>query len=108
MPETMTKAECVGESKARTWCWSLVRGFSGAVTASMVLLLLAVIGAQIYFQVRGYPGIGWGSVVVHAVAALLAVILQRAADERTGVVSALASLGVIAEVAAVLWIFWWA
>lgn len=104
MTETMTKAE----PKAGKRRWSLLRGLSGAVTASMVLLLLIVIGAQIYFQVRGYPGIGWGSVAVHAVAALLAVILQRAADRRTGVVSALASLGVIAEVAAVLWIFWWA
>lgn len=35
-------------------------------------------------------------------------MLQRVADRRGGFTSALASLGVLATVAAVLWIFWWA
>ncbi|AHH94366.1 hypothetical protein BC739_007265 [Kutzneria viridogrisea] len=108
MTETMTRSESADDLGPERPRRSVLRGLSGAVTVCAVLLVLLVLAAQVYFQLRGYPGIGWGSVGVHAVAALLAVMLQRVADRRGGFTSALASLGVLATVAAVLWIFWWA
>jgi hypothetical protein len=86
---------------------SVLRGASGVVAASLVILLLAVIGAQIFFQLQGYPGLGWLAVGGHALAAVIAVLLQRVADRRTGIVSALASLAVILDAALTFWLYWW-
>jgi len=86
---------------------SVLRGASGAVAACVVILLLVVLVSQIFFQLQGYPGLGWLAVGAHAVAAAIAVLLQRAADRRTGVVSALASLAVLLDAALMLWLYWW-
>jgi hypothetical protein len=99
--ETMT--EPVKTTRRR----SLPRGVSGVVAACLVILFLVVLASQIFFQLQGYPGSGWGAVAVHALAAAIAVVLQRVADRRTGAVSALASLAVLADAALTLWLYWW-
>lgn len=86
---------------------SVLRGASGALAACLVILLLFVLAAQIFFELQGYPGLGWGAVAGHALAVGLAVVLQRVADRRTGFVSALASLAVLVVAAAALWLLWW-
>ena len=101
MTDTMTE---LTRKKARR---SVLRGASGVVAASLVILLLVVIGAQIFFQLQGYPGLGWLAVGGHVLAAAIAVLLQRVADRRTGVVSALASLAVILDAAITFWLYWW-
>ncbi|QUQ69031.1 hypothetical protein [Kutzneria sp. CA-103260] len=102
MTKTMTEPE-----PRTTPRRSVLRGASGAVAACVVILLLAVLASQIFFQLQGYPGLGWPAVAGHAVAAVIAVLLQRAADRRAGVVSALACLAVLLDAAATLWLFWW-
>jgi hypothetical protein len=99
--ETMTEPEQVHRRSA-------LRGTSGAVAACVVLLFLAVLASQIFFQLQGYPGSGWGTVAAHALAAAIAVLLQLLADRRRGAVSALASLAVVLDAALTLWLFWWA
>jgi hypothetical protein len=99
--ETMT--EPIKANRRR----SVLRGASGAVAACLVILFLVVLASQIFFQLQGYPGFGWGAVAGHALAAAIAVVLQRVADRRTGGVSALASLAVLVDAAVTLWLFWW-
>jgi hypothetical protein len=86
---------------------SVLRGASGAVAVCVVLLFLLVLSSQIFFQLQGYPGFGWGAVAGHALAAAIAVWLQLVADRRRGGVSALASLAVLIDAAVTLWLFWW-
>jgi len=86
---------------------SALRGASGAVAVCVVLLFLVVLSSQIFFQLQGYPGFGWGAVAAHALAAAIAVLLQVVADRRRGGVSALASLAVVLDAAVTLWLFWW-
>jgi hypothetical protein len=92
---------------AKTHRRSVLRGFSGAVAACVVILFLVVLASQIFFQLQGYPGFGWGAVAAHALAAAIAVLLQVAADRRRGGVSALASLFVVLDAALTLWLYWW-
>lgn len=84
-----------------------LRTLSGAVTAGLVILALAVAGAQYLGSVRGFPGPGVVSVAVHAVGAVLAIVSQRIADHRGRFLSVLGSLGVFVITAAVLWTQWW-
>ncbi|MFI9386160.1 hypothetical protein [Kutzneria sp. NPDC052558] len=102
MTETMTEPE--RKTKPRR---SVLRGASGAVAACVAILLLVVLASQIFFQLQGYPGLGWPAVGAHLLAAAIAVLLQRVADRRTGVVSALASLAVLLTAAATFWLLWW-
>ena len=89
--------------------WGLLS--ESIMTASVleqgVLLFLVVLSSQIFFQLQGYPGFGWGAVAAHALAAVIAVLLQVVADRRRGGVSALASLAVVLDAAVTLWLFWW-
>jgi hypothetical protein len=98
--ETMTEP-------VKTHRRSVLRGASGAVAACVVILFLVVLASQIFFQLQGYPGFGWGAVAVHGLAAAIAVLLQLAADRRRGVVSALAALAVVLDAALTLWLYWW-
>ena len=101
MTDTMTEPEKKAPRR------SVLRGFSGAVAACLVILLLVVLASQIFFQIQGSPGLGWPAVGAHALAAAVAVLLQRAADRRGGGLSALASLAVILDAALTFWLFWW-
>lgn len=101
MAETMTEPEKATPRR------SVLRGASGAVAACLVILLLVVLASQIFFQLQGYPGFGWAAVGGHALAAAIAVLLQRTADRRAGGVSVLASLAVLVDAAVTLWLFWW-
>lgn len=99
--------DTVTEPEKRRTRRSVLRGASGALAAGLVILLLLVLGSQIFFELQGTPGLGWAAVGGHALAAAVAVALQRIADRRTGLVSALVSLLVLADAALTLWLFWW-
>jgi hypothetical protein len=99
--------ETMSEPTRKTAGRGLLRGISGAVTACLVLLLLAVLASQIFFQFQGYPGLGWPTVGGHVLAAVIAVVLQRIADRRRGAASVLASLAVVLDAALTFWLYWW-
>lgn len=101
MTDTMTEPE------KKTIRRSVLRGASGALAACLVILLLVVLASQIFFQLQGSPGLGWLAVAGHALAAAVAVLLQRFADRRGGAISALASLAVLLDAAATFWFYWW-
>lgn len=85
----------------------LLRGSSGIVTAGVVVLAIAVVVTQFLGRSRGFPGPGGLSVTVHIVAAVIAVLAQRVADHRRGVVAALGALAVFVIAGVVLWTQWW-
>jgi hypothetical protein len=84
-----------------------LRGFSGAITAALLLLALFVIAASVIAAQRGYPGPGLLELCGHSVAAVLAVLLQRFADRRRGALAWLSALAVIVVAGATLWLWWW-
>lgn len=55
MTETMTRSESADDLGPERPRRSVLRGLSGAVTVCAVLLVLLVLAAQVYFQLRGYP-----------------------------------------------------
>lgn len=80
-----------------------VRGFTGSLTAGLVLLALAMLAAQLWLS---DPGPGVGVVILHLVGAGAAVALQLIADRSPGRSGTLAMLGVVVAAAAVLWFGW--
>ncbi|MEU5693720.1 hypothetical protein [Actinosynnema sp. NPDC020468] len=86
----------------------LWRGLSGAVTAGLVLLALALIGVQVYAGTHDLPGPGIGVVIAHVVAAAAAVVAQVFADRTRGWAAAGLGLAVLVLAGVTLWIFWWA
>nr|WP_042192260.1 hypothetical protein [Kibdelosporangium sp. MJ126-NF4] len=88
--------------KGRLW-----RELSGALTAGLVLLAIAVLVLQIISWSNGVPGLGAVELVGHIVAAGLAVYAQRVIDRRPGRPALIAGLGMAVIVTAVLVLFWW-
>ena len=86
---------------------SFFRGVSGLLTAGIVVLTLVVIGAAVMGSRQDFPGPGVESIGWHVAAAVVAVIAQRTADRRGGIVSFVASLVVIAVAGGLLWSQWW-
>lgn len=81
----------------------VVRGFTGSLTAGLVLLALALLAAQLW---RNDPGPGVGVVILHLVGAGAAVALQLVADRARGRSATLAILGVLGAAVVVLWYGW--
>lgn len=85
----------------------LLAGFSGALTVAMVLLAVVVLGAKLVVGATQGGGPGIGTVVVHLLAALVCVLLQRFADRHTGSVRTWCATAVVVITAAVLALYWW-
>jgi hypothetical protein len=83
-----------------------LRGLSGVLAAGMVALVGGLIVAWVVALREGSPGPGVSTLLVHAVAAAAAVVVQLYADRTPGARGALAALGVIVTVAAVLTVEW--
>ena len=84
----------------------LLRGFSGVLAGGLVALSVALLVAGIMAQQRAVPGPGLLTIAGHAVAAVVAVLVQRRADRAAGLVAAGAALGVVALTAVVLGVQW--
>lgn len=82
------------------WC-------SGAATVAMVLLALIMLGAVLFAVFDGGPGPYPGAVVVHVLAAVVCVVLQRFADRYPGRTRALCSWLLLVLVAVVFVLYWW-
>lgn len=84
----------------------LLRGLSGVLAGGLVALTVALVVAWVVALLVGSPGPGAVVLAVHAVGAAAAVAIQRYADRAYGPRGALAALGVIVLVAAVLVYEW--
>lgn len=81
--------------------------FSGALTVTIVLLALVMIGAVVLARLDGQPGPMSGAVVAHALAALICVVLQRFADRYRGWARVVCSWTVVVLVAVMFVLYWW-
>ncbi|WP_020498139.1 hypothetical protein [Sciscionella marina] len=81
--------------------------FSGAAAAALVLLALVLLGAVVVTALDDRPGPLAGTVVVHVLAALVTVVLQRFADRYPGRVRVLCSWAVLVIFVVVLALYWW-
>jgi predicted lipid-binding transport protein (Tim44 family) len=82
------------------------RGFTGSLTAGLVILaigLLAVAGICLF---TGAPGPGPTLLIGHPVAAVLALLAQRVADRRNGPAAAGAGTAVVLFAISALTLFW--
>ncbi|MQA15453.1 MAG: hypothetical protein GEV09_15160 [Pseudonocardiaceae bacterium] len=85
----------------------LLRGLSGALTAGLVAVALALGAAEWLSGPDTVPGPGAGMVIGHGVSAAAAVVLQWVADRSRGGRAFLATVAVLAVVGVVLWTWWW-
>jgi hypothetical protein len=83
------------------------RELCGALTAGVVILAAVVLVLEVLSWTRGLPGLGVVVLVGHLVGAVLAILLQRQLDRRSGRPARLAGLGLGAVVVAMLVLFWW-
>jgi hypothetical protein len=74
----------------------LLCGFSGVLAGGLVALAVVLLVAGIVAQQRGVPGPGALTIVMHLVAAVVAVLVQRRADRARGTAAAGAALAVVA------------
>ncbi|MGW0519053.1 hypothetical protein [Crossiella sp. NPDC003009] len=95
------------ERPRRVRLGAVLRGLSGSVAATVVLLAVLVIGAQIFAATESWAGPGWIAVGGHLLAAAVAVLLQSFADRRTGAGAWCAGIGVFVVAAVALWLWWW-
>jgi hypothetical protein len=84
----------------------LLRGFSGVLAGGLVTLAVVLLVAGVVAQQRGVPGPGVPAIAGHAVAAVVAVLVQRRADRMPGAPAAGAALGVMALTVVVLAVQW--
>ena len=85
----------------------MLRGLSGALAVGLVVLTLVLAVALWLSGPVMVSGPGTGPLVGHGAGALIALLLQRAADRSRGGRAAAASLAVLSVVGAVLWFWWW-
>lgn len=83
------------------------RGLAGALAVGLVLLAVALLGAEALASDLGVDGPGSTVVLTHSAAAVLALIAVRVADRAHRVVAATAVSAVLLLSAATLWWFWW-
>ncbi|GDY30028.1 hypothetical protein GTS_16610 [Gandjariella thermophila] len=84
-----------------------LRGCTGAIAGGLLVLVLALVGAQLYAAQHATPGPGAAMIGGNAAAAVLAVACQWFADRSRGSRAAAAQLAVLAIAAAALWFSWW-
>jgi hypothetical protein len=84
----------------------VLRGLSGVLAAGMVALVAGLVVAWVVALQEGSPGPGAGTLLVHAAAAAGAMVVQVYADRTPGPRGAVAALGVIVTVVAVLTVEW--
>ena len=84
----------------------LLRGFSGVLAGGLVALAVTLVVAGIVAQQRDVPGPGVVAIACHALAAVVAVLVQRRADRAAGPAAVGAALGVVALTAVVLGAQW--
>ncbi|MCO1657514.1 hypothetical protein [Pseudonocardia humida] len=82
----------------------LLRGLTGVLAGGLVALLIALV---IAWYVSGTPGPGTGTLVWHALAAVVAVGAQVYADRHAGGRGAAAAVVVLATATALLVFQWW-
>ena len=85
----------------------MLRGLSGALAVGLVALTLVLAVAQWLSGPVTVSGPGTGQLVGHGAGALIALLLQRAADRSRGRRAVAAALAVLSVVGAVLWFWWW-
>jgi divalent metal cation (Fe/Co/Zn/Cd) transporter len=103
-PQDATTVELPVAARHKPGFW---RGLSGALAAGVIVLTVVVFGLEVTSWSRGLPGLGIWVLIGHIVGAVLAVVVQRQVDRRTGRPALLAGLGQLAVVLAVLVLFWW-
>ena len=84
----------------------VLRGFSGVLAGGIVALAAVLIVIGVLAQQRPVPGPGVLVIVGHAVAAIVAVLLQRRADQATGIAAVGWALAVVALTVVVLAAQW--
>lgn len=84
------------------------RELAGALTVGLSVLAVVIVVFQVLAWFRDMPGPGVAMVVGHVLAAALAIVVQRVADRKAGMVAALAALGVVVITGGTLWMLWWA
>ncbi|TWF76318.1 hypothetical protein FHX44_112208 [Pseudonocardia hierapolitana] len=84
----------------------LLRGVSGVLAGGLVALAVGLLVAGIVAQQRAVPGPGALAIGGHALAAAVAVLVQRRADRTAGAPAAGAALGVVALTVVVLGAQW--
>lgn len=87
--------------RGRRW-----RGLTGSFAAGLVVLAVVVLGSGVFAMSTGAPGPGLLILIGHPVGAVLALVAQRLADRRTGIVAAGAGAAVLAITAANVMILW--
>ncbi len=102
--EELALAPARGRSRtARRW-----RGLTGSLAAGLVALAVLVLGAGLLCAFLDVPGPGAAPMIAHPAAAVLALLAQRVADRKDGVLAGAAGLAVLMILAGALWTFWWA
>ncbi|MEU4672167.1 hypothetical protein AB0F91_30370 [Amycolatopsis sp. NPDC023774] len=99
------RIEAAGTGKPRGRWW---RGFTGSIAAGLAVLAVGVLGVAAVCLVTGAPGPSVLLLVGHPVTAVVALVLQRVADRRSGRAAGLAGLGVLVVAFGALTVFWWA
>ncbi len=79
---------------------------SGVLAAGLVVLVAGLVVAWVVALLAGAPGPGSATLLVHAGAAAVAVVVQVYADRTPGPRGALAAVGVLVTVVAVLTAEW--
>lgn len=82
------------------------RALAGSLAAGLVLLALVLLVAELLTASSGVGGPGTGTLVGHAVAAVVAVAAAVYADRSRGPAAWLAVGGVVAVTVVVLWVYW--
>jgi len=84
----------------------VLRGLSGVLAAGLVALVAGLAVAWVVALWAGSPGPGAGTLLVHAAAAAVVMVVRVYADRTPGPRGAVAAVGVIVTVVAVLTVEW--
>ena len=100
-PETATADAPEPKQGGRWW-----RGFTGSLTAGLVVLAIGVLAVAGICLFTGAPGPGATLLIGHPVAAVLALLAQRVADRRNGPAAVGAGIAVALFTVSALTLFW--
>ena len=79
---------------------------TGSFAAGLAVLAVVVLGSGVLALSTSAPGPGLLMLLGHPVAAVLALVAQRVADRKTGIVGVGAGATVLAITAAAVWTLW--